>query len=193
MTPRSRIRRLWKSLRPGARKAAARPRPLVEALEDRALPSVAFAPPVRYDVGAELASLAVGDFNGDGMQDLAVAQFSPTVSVLLGNGGTFPSAVTVDNGEPSSSVSVGDFNGDGQQDLATSNLHSNNVSVFLGRGDGTFQTAFRYAAGGGPESVAVGDFNGDGMQDLAVANYSSDDVSVLLGQGDGSFQGAVTL
>ena len=68
----------------------------------------------------------MGDFNGDGKLDLAVANFvDSSVSVLLGNGdGTFQVAVdygTGSQGEPLS-VAVGDFNADGKLDLAVANL-----------------------------------------------------------------------
>ena len=87
--------------------------------------------------------MAVGDFNGDGRQDLAVAnQGSATVSILLGNGdGTFDAAMNFGAGFAPSSVAVGDFNGDGRQDLAVANQGSATVSILLGNGDGTFGTA----------------------------------------------------
>ena len=57
-----------------------------------------FQPPVNYTVGENSKSVVVGDFNGDGKLDLAVANAANlpgnTVSVLLGNGdGTFQAAV----------------------------------------------------------------------------------------------------
>jgi hypothetical protein len=132
----------------------------------------------------------VGDFNGDGKADLAVANAaSSNVSVLLGNGnGTFQAAVNYAAGDDPDSVAVADFNGDGKADLAVANYLGNNVSVLLGNGNGTFQAAVNYGVSSGPYSVAVGDFNGDGKADLAVANYDSDNLSVLLGNGDGTFQ-----
>src|SRR5439155_12280870 len=130
--------------------------------------------------GDNPASVAVGDFNGDGKQDLAVAnEYSANVSVLLGKGdGTFQMAVNYYVvGKYPQFVTVGDVNGDGKLDLIVVNnggaSSQGNVSVLLGRGDGTFQTAVNYAAGAGPSSVAIGDFDGDGKPDLAVANYGS--------------------
>ena len=125
-----------------------------------------------FDAGTHPSTVAVGDFNGDGVQDLAVANVnSANVSVLLGNGdGTFQVAVNFGAGGRPRSVAVADFNGDGVQDLAVANDGSNNVSVLLGNGDGTFQEAVNFGAGIFPVSVAVGDFNGDGRPDLAVAN-----------------------
>jgi hypothetical protein len=145
--------------------------------------------------------VAVGDFNGDGNLDLAVANAGSLhvgagVSVLLGNGdGTFQSAVTYDAGVACFLVTVADFNGDGKPDLA---VLGENDGVLLGNGDGTFQAAIQFdAAGVTPSSVAVGDFNGDGKLDLAVANAAngnspSGTIAVLLGNGDGTLQTAVT-
>src|SRR5215831_15948926 len=84
-----------------------------------------------FGAGTNPISVAVGDFNGDGVQDLAVANGnSNNVSVLLGNGdGTFQAAVNFDAGGGPVSVAVGDFNGDGVQDLAVANIGSFNVSV----------------------------------------------------------------
>jgi hypothetical protein len=151
-----------------------------------------FQPAVNYRAGFDPDSVAVGDFNGDGNLDLAVANFGTNnVSILLGSGkGTFQTAVNYDTGGGSQSVAAGDFNGDGKLDLAVANYASNNVSVLLGNGNGTFQAAANYETGAGPMAVAVGDFNGDGKLDLAVANNGSQDVSILLGNGNGTFQPA---
>src|SRR5262245_5073731 len=94
MAPRSWIRSLFARAPRAARKAAARCRPAVEALEDRALPAVTFAAAVPYAAGDRPYSVTVGDFNGDGKQDLAVANNeSDSVSVLLGSGsGAFAAA-----------------------------------------------------------------------------------------------------
>ena len=65
----------------------------------------------------------MGDFNGDGKQDLAVANSdSDNVSILLGDGaGNFSAPTNFDAGNDPYSVAVGDFNGDGKQDLAVAN------------------------------------------------------------------------
>jgi len=150
---------------------------------------VSFATAVNYGVGIGPRMAAVGDFNGDGNQDLATANDNANnVSVLLGNGaGSFGSATNFGAGSTPYSVAVGDFNGDGKQDLVVANLASNNVSIFLGNGAGGFSAATNFAAGPNPTAVVVGNFNGDGYQDIAVSHLGSTSISVLLGLGAGSF------
>ena len=141
-----------------------------------------------FAAGARPFSVAVGDFNGDGKPDLAVANFgSNNVSVLLGNGdGSFQAARNFGAGTTPRSVAVGDFNGDGLQDLAVANGGSppyqsdGSISVLLGTGDGSFTAVQTIAAGDTPASIAIADFNGDGRPDLAVANFRSNNVSVLI-------------
>jgi sugar lactone lactonase YvrE len=141
------------------------------------------------------AAIAVGDFNGDGISDLAVTLIgNDTVLVLLGNGdGTFTAAAaSPSTGSQPDSLVVGDFNGDGNADLAIANSSDDTVTILLGNGDGTFVAAQTSpATGAGPFSLAVGDYNGDGKADLAVSNYFSNSVTVLLGNGDGTFAATV--
>jgi subtilase family serine protease len=133
-------------------------------------------------------SVAIGDFNGDGVPDLAVANwYGTTVTILLGNGdGTFTAAATSPEIPSPTSVTVGDFNGDGKADLAVTCGNFNFVEIFLGNGDGTFTPKTTIPTGEVPWRVAIADFNGDGIPDLAVVN-SSNTVTVLLGNGDGTF------
>ncbi len=152
-----------------------------------------FAPRDSFAVGNEPLSVTLGDFNGDGRPDLAVANFNfhgpATVSILLETaaGSTtaaFASQVTFAVGNSPSAIAVEDFNGDGRPDLVTATQGTDSVSVLLdttaaGATAPTFAPQVTFNVGTLPVSVAVADFNGDGRPDLAVAN-EDDTVSVLL-------------
>jgi hypothetical protein len=131
----------------------------------------------------------MGDFNGDGIPDLAIANVGgSTISILLGVGdGTLVLKSSPATGNAPISLAVGDFNGDGIQDLAVLNQGDRTVVILIGNGDGTFQPPVPYGVGATPYSVVVGDFNGDGVQDLAVTNAGANTVSILLGNGNGIF------
>jgi hypothetical protein len=134
--------------------------------------------------------LAVGDFNGDGIPDLAAVSSdgSSTVAIFLGAAnGTYGTPTTFTAGNNANSIAAGDFNGDGYTDLAVTNYGGASVSIFLGIGNGTFAAQAVVPVGNGPDFVAVGDFNGDGIPDLVVINYSDYTLSIALGKGDGSF------
>ena len=148
-----------------------------------------FRPAQDFEAGRGPNAVAIGDFNGDGGQDLAVAEYGAypqrgnTMSILLGNGdGTFRRAASLPGRAGPSYVAAGDFNRDGRTDLAVSNYNDSNVSILIGNGDGTFVRAGTVPVGAAPWFIVVDDFNGDQMPDLAVTGHWSDIVSIVLGQ-----------
>jgi hypothetical protein len=140
-------------------------------------------------------AVAVGDFNGDGNQDLSILMgvggSSYSLVTLLGKGnGTFTkvsSSPSISNG--ATELVVGDFNNDGNLDLAVASPPSSSIILLKGKGDGTFSTSTISLTGSvSPYSLAAGDFNGDGNLDLAVlSNGNPSTVVTLLGRGNGSF------
>lgn len=138
------------------------------------------------------AHVAIGDLNGDGKPDLAVANTGPgcgngcpegLIGVLLGNGdGTFKKAKTYRTGgfDAIGWVAIADVNGDKKPDLVVANYCATecsyppvegSIGVLLGKGNGTFAAVKTYLSGGdGAISVAVADLNKDGKPDILVAN-----------------------
>ena len=158
----------------------------------RGLGGGSYSAPVRFAVGTGPQSVAIGDFDDDGIEDLAVANETIVergdASILLGVGdGTFLPQNRLPAGERPRSVVVGDLNGDGIQDLVVANAGSAAVSVFLGTGGGQFTPESRHGVGAFPRSVVIADFNRDEIPDLGVANTNSNNVTILIGLGDGSF------
>jgi hypothetical protein len=137
--------------------------------------------------------LAVTDFNGDGLLDVATGNGS-SIGIFLGNGdGTFGAETDFPAGGGSTSdLAVGDLNNDGIPDIVTANGTANTVSVLLGNGDGTFQPNQDFPTGNLATGVALGDFNKDGHPDVAVTNFSDNTVSILIGNGDGTLQTQTT-
>ena len=141
-----------------------------------------------------ISGVTVGDFNGDGILDIATANGS-TVGVFLGRGdGTFGAERDFANTASSQGVFAADFNNDGKLDLAVTD-NNFGITILIGNGDGTFtQPGAVLATGNSPNfKLAVADLNGDGKLDIAVGNYSDNTVSILLGNGDGTFQTQTTV
>jgi uncharacterized repeat protein (TIGR01451 family) len=158
--------------------------------------AVDFAPATAYPVGTTPSAIIVGDFNGDGKPDLAVANFgSSNVSVLLNKGdGTFHAAVTSPSSAAPQAMASGDFNGDSKLDLVLVNQGtppsgpSGAVILLPGNNDGTFQAPVQIQADLYPASVAVADLNADGKPDLIVGDAVSGTLTMLMGKGDGTFE-----
>ncbi len=147
-------------------------------------------------------SITTGDFNKDGHLDIAVADYTGAIDILLNNGnGTFQAptyypATPCDSGETpcyggnpdnESGIAAADFNADGNLDLVIT--ANSGVWVYLGNGDGTFQTPVNYSFPNG-NTIAIADVNGDKKLDLIVTDFYNNAVWILLGNGNGTFKPA---
>ena len=166
-----------------------------------------FAAPVALPAQQAPLGIAAGDFNGDGFQDIAIANAaSATVSVYLGNGsGTFSPAatVTLPVGCSAAYIASAKFTGAAQPDLLVV-CAMGQVLVLPNAGRGTFgkpiSTTLPLGAWIGNLMIgqvhpAIADFNGDGKLDLVIPGlgtsaFGASQVAwyLLLGKGDGTFQ-----
>ena len=143
--------------------------------------------PIFLELESGPLALAVGDFDGDGLLDLAFVDGSdPFVFVLQGDGtGNFFPAGAFQCGPAPQSLAIADFNGDGIPDIVCSN-----TTLLLGDGQGNFAPAPAVGLQMGstdPVSVAVGDFNSDGLPDIAVVDAVNNNLSIFLNNGLGGF------
>lgn len=160
-----------------------------------------------------IRSIAIGDFDGDGILDIAAVEdclssqdcSGGTLSILRGDGnGNFAlMSQYVINGfvTQANTLAVGDFNGDGKLDLVVgigcyNGCTNGSISVFPGNGDGTLGSPVSYpTVGNGAVLPVVGDFFGhhNGVLDIVAGSYYAlsstqrSSLTVLQGQGNGSF------
>ena len=124
--------------------------------------------PESLNVGAGPSSIAVGDFDGNEIPDLVVANFhSGTVSVLLDG---LDNQATFEVGSGPRAVLVVDVDKDGHMDVITANSLSDSVSVLYGVGNGDFNAAVTVMAGDKPVSVIPVELTDDGFPELVVVN-----------------------
>jgi len=141
-------------------------------------------------------ALATGDFNADGILDIAAANRDEgTIALARGQGaggigdGTFAAPALRSTGPAPVRVEAADLNADGALDLIV--VASNGVHVHLailagGVGSGSFQAGVRYLSSN-ISDIAVADFNTDGAPDIAAVSAIGGNVRLLMGnrEGDG--------
>jgi uncharacterized protein (TIGR03437 family) len=117
--------------------------------------------------------IAAGDFNGDGLIDLAISGQSlsnpaaGTVTILLGRGdGTFQASIGLETTGSGALVAM-DLNGDGHVDLVE---RLSSLVFFAGQGDGTFENGRSFRGSGNSGALALADFTGTGVMGFAGTN-----------------------
>ncbi len=132
-------------------------------------------------------SQAVGDFNGDGKTDIAVAnRGNNSVSVFLNNGATFIPGPNIATANGTFSIAAGDVNGDGLDDLMVS-CTTGGLQYLEGTGAGGFAVAQQLVApsfGAAIEGawVTLADLNNDQALDVVLTNWQSNNVLTLMNQ-----------
>lgn len=138
-------------------------------------------------------SLAIGDVNGDGRNDVVLANAgSSSISIFWQDlFGALPARATqtietdpigitrLDGG--AEIIDIGDLDGDGRNDVAVANFEAKRVSVYAEREDsGEFKPGPTFVLPGAdrPRALAIGDVTGDGRNELIVACSGSDRLTV---------------
>ncbi|MGH9867103.1 MAG: FG-GAP-like repeat-containing protein [Candidatus Polarisedimenticolia bacterium] len=139
--------------------------------------------------GVQPFGSAAVDLNGDGNDDLVVANFgSSDISVLISRGdGTFLPEARTPVGSFPVFVCAGDLNGDARADLAVIVQGDSTILLMEGDGQGAFVPAGSLTALVSPSACLLQRLDGDASLDLVVASSAMNDVSVFRGVGDGSF------
>jgi len=154
-----------------------------------------------FPSGENGLSVAIADFNRDGVPDLAVTTESDAglgghVYIALGKGdGSFaPPVAAATLNLAGSFITAADFNHDGTPDLAVESAYSFTTSIFLGNGDGSFRTAPNVNLGAAnPGSIAVADWTKSGNLGLGIYSIlTPPGVKIMGGNGDGTFYAAGT-
>lgn len=126
-----------------------------------------------------------GDFNGDGMTDIACYGVDSTWGVGLATGSSFNFSHWTGGASPGNPITLqcftGDFNGDGMTDFGCYTNANNQWAISLSTGTGFADQQYWIIpdAPGVPvtDHCTPGDFNGDGLTDIAC--YMSGGVWVV--------------
>ncbi|MDA0160184.1 VCBS repeat-containing protein [Solirubrobacter ginsenosidimutans] len=119
--------------------------------------------------------LASADFDGNGLDDLAISEGAGSALVVQLNQGAggFTSRRIPQSGHPDE-VATGDLDHDGRPDVVTLAKAERSVDLNLRDTAGDWQTLTLANVGTDPAGIAVGDLNGDGWGDVAVTDAGAD-------------------
>ena len=144
-----------------------------------------------FPANAFPTAVAIGDFDGDALPDLAVTN-SPSnsagegqdgLTILLAEpkgGHRMIGAAPLETGAAPTQLAVADFDRDGRDDIAVTNMNSGTVTFARVTADRLAVVTGSMRVGSQPKGVATGDLDQDGKTDLAIANNGGDEIVILL-------------
>ncbi|MBL8123027.1 MAG: choice-of-anchor D domain-containing protein [Blastocatellia bacterium] len=143
-----------------------------------------FVNTANVDVGSNPQNLAVGDFNGDGKQDIVTGNVNDrTLTILLRNAANngYDSELIGNFNDFPAAIASGDLNNDGRHDLAIVFNSNDEVQLYYRN---TANTGFSYgqtlSMNDSPIAVTIADLNGDGRNDIASANSTPGTATVYV-------------
>jgi len=147
---------------------------------------ISFSEPIIYATGEEPQSISVGDFDGDGKQDIAVSNFIDSISVYKNSSNygsiSFAAPLNYIVARALGQIGSGDIDGDGKPDLIIASHMDSTLSILRNTssaGTISFANKVNLATGKNPYSFSVGDMDGDGKPDLVIDNIISLSISIL--------------
>ena len=142
-------------------------------------------------------SVAIGDLNSDGLNDIAAVYKRGKIEIFLQKPyNTFPTSADqkLTGGLNSVSIAIGDLDDDGDNDIImAADKQRDHIHIFLQKADHMFPTTADQILkidAVHTYSAAIGDLDGDGDNDIAISNKVSEDVgqvSIFLQKADHTF------
>jgi hypothetical protein len=159
---------------------------------------------VDVPVSAGPTQVVIGDLNGDGINEIAVACLPANKVDLLTkvNGSreddlssyAVTSSLVLPEGSAPADLKAVDLNGDGKTDLVIADFSKNTVSIYYQQKDGSlFAQPTLSTSGSHPNGLTVADLNGDGKKEIIVANRDSDSLDIFSPNNAGQYQLTQTL
>jgi hypothetical protein len=154
-----------------------------------------FSPPYTLTYPIDPKEMAAGDFDGDGIDDLATVHADGVKLVRALGDGEFGPPAACAGPDAEYGLVAGDLNGDGFPDIATANIRDaweGTISVFMNQGDGTLGAPATIRSAFSTDVSPIGqilaeDADLDGDRDLLLMSYGGQDVSVYENDGGGGF------
>jgi len=149
--------------------------------------------PIPFLAGGDYAvGVSIADLDGDGIDDLVVANSDArTLTLLRGTGpAVFGTNGSIEVGDSPVMAALADLDFDGDLDIAVTNAASHEVHVSRGYGTGAFGPATAYPVSS-PWELVIVDISGDGRPD--IASTSDEGITLLYAEDDGEFSDAGAL
>ncbi len=85
-----------------------------------------------FTTGKSPSRLAIGDLNGDGINDIAVTNYNDkSISIFYMNKNGVDRSILINVGGHPDGIAIHDLNGDGRNDIAVSNIDDNNLMILF--------------------------------------------------------------